>query len=202
MLTQVSLGIDYVEVRSKFTIVLTAKTFTKTLPPSTVTVQSTTVVSSTSTVVPPTVSITLSFSTTVPVTITSTFQATTTTTTTSTLIITSTSTGYDACATNNLLGPNYNGNIIEDLGSYLGAFSSSSTDSAYDCCVACLTSGNCDGTGYDTNSGTCYQINSQTCTNGQQSAGYFLYEPSNESGLSLVVSNSNCGYVIDGGVGY
>ncbi|KEQ73584.1 hypothetical protein M436DRAFT_63864 [Aureobasidium namibiae CBS 147.97] len=195
--------VDYVQVRSKITLVLTTKTSTKTLPSSTVTVTSYTVSTSTSTVVPPEVSTTSSFSTTVSTTTTATFQATTTTTTTTTLTVTSTLAGYDACATNNLLGPSYNGDIIDNESAAAGGYSTDpSATTAYDCCVSCLNSDTCSGTAFLTDGNLCLQITGATCTNVQQNAGSFYYEPSGQgTGDSYIVSNSNCGYLTDGGVG-
>jgi hypothetical protein len=181
VLTRISKGIDYVQVRSKITLVLTTETSTKTLPPATVIATSTAVLTSTSTVVPPDVSTTLSFSTTIPVTVTSTFQASTTTTTTTTLTVTSTTiTGYDACATNNLLGPSYNGDIIDNEYSSANGYALLSATTAYDCCVACITSDTCAGTAFQTDGNLCFQNTALTCTNGQQNVGYFTYEPSGQ----------------------
>ncbi|KAH0283937.1 hypothetical protein KCU62_g8648, partial [Aureobasidium sp. EXF-3399] len=46
------------------------------------------------------------------------------------------------------------------------------------------------------------RITGATCTNVQQNAGSFYYEPSGQgTGDSYIVSNSNCGYLTDGGVG-
>jgi hypothetical protein len=204
VLTRMLVGIDYVQVRSKVTVVITAKTSTKILPQSTATVTSTTVSTSTSTVVPSDVSKTLSFSTTIPVTVTTTFYTSPVVTTTTTFTVSSTLTGYAACATNNLLGPVYNGNIIDDVyfGGNIYDDSTTPTNSAYDCCVACLTSETCSGSSYETNSGTCYQYTARSCANGQIYGGSFTHESNGGSntGFSFVISNSNCGFIDDGGV--
>lgn len=73
---------------------------------------------------------------------------------------------------------------------------------AYDCCVRCVGLADCWGSGYT--AGTCVLLTSggqDTCV---QSAnkGFYVNEPLVKAvGLGWTVSNGQCGYFYDGGVG-
>lgn len=137
-------------------------------------------------------STTLSFSTTSVTTTTLTSTASTTTTTTNTVTLTSTSSYYAACATD---GPNYlsqiNGGYIDHDTGAAATYNQFSTDTAYDCCVSCFTSGSCIGSFFGVASGnapgTCYNLGANSCSSQSQNSGMSLKNYRNSS-CSLTIN--------------
>ncbi|KAF1994691.1 hypothetical protein P154DRAFT_539356 [Amniculicola lignicola CBS 123094] len=153
----------------------------------------------------PGASITSSFSTTITERFTTTKSKTETTTSTQTETSTSTVTSYDACATSNLLSTLSNGNFIagfynQGLGNP-STFTMQSEVSAYACCVACTTNSICTGSVFVSSPGTCMLLQNSGNTCGEQSSasGFYVSQPLVD--LPLTVSNGNCGYLWDGGLG-
>lgn len=103
---------------------------------------------STTTTLSSTVYVTYTVDTTMTVTVAASMTATVS-------VIAPTATYYAACASNNLLS-----NDPYDGGNLCSAYAVddtvvSTTDSAYDCCVACITADNCGGAYFTIADGTC-----------------------------------------------
>jgi len=168
----------------------TTRTRTAAAPTTTV---STTVIS-TSTVMPAaattiTITTTSSTSTTVSATVTSTFSTTTT------LVQPATATYYAACGPQNQVSQDLNGSgllITVDDGTANQLLAAAS---AYDCCVACITTLNCASSNYFPGVGdqSCELNIFDTCPANQGQQGY-IYSSGGTDGL--VVSNGLCGYAL------
>lgn len=189
------------QIRYTQVVIEIEPTSTTTLLPITTTVSSTTTSTSTLTVLAAKISTTLSFSTTVSVTLT--IQTTIAVTTSSDTYVTATSTttSYDACATSNILGPTviggyhlYDNYFTDTSASVL----SPTANSAYACCVACVTTTNCQYSAYATSYGICNIIVGTTCPAGQPLDGYF-YKTVGANEFEATYSNGLCGSVADGG---
>lgn len=126
---------------------------------------------------------------------------------TTTLTATSVSTYYAACATNNLLGPEFatpsgSGMYVEQLAAHdphASYINDVSVDNAYDCCVACFSNeylDNCQAAQY-LGSQTCTLVGGDAayCPNGKQGLAYSITTSTTYS--NVVVSNGPCGYVGD-----
>lgn len=169
------------------------KTTTSTAKRQTITKKRTSIITSTESVLPSPVSQTETFSTTSTITETSTSTAleTTTTSTTTTQTVGPTPTFYAACGPDNILSQ-YNGNTVDTLllADPLGSATLlPNTNSAYDCCVACLQTSGCAGSGYTP--GICFGLTADVQCNGGLSSGTFVARGS--SGGGFQVSNSGCG---------
>ena len=128
-------------------------------------------------------------------TLTSTSVSTSVTTTTITSTVAdvagATPTSYAACAANNIVS-SYNGSPIDQGNFFEGYVAALSSDSPYDCCVACQTYGGCGGTLFY--AGTCYLSNDAGTCDGSVVDAYFYAASGGFTGIS--VSNGPCGQQI------
>ncbi|KAI4233255.1 MAG: hypothetical protein LQ352_008270 [Teloschistes flavicans] len=132
-----------------------------------------------------------STSTIIPAPVTSTISATGTATTT-----------YAACGPTNIATTANGGHSISEVDGGVGNSASFvSVDSAYSCCVACITSSdNCRGFVYIGISGfECELINGNTCDPGVAFGGLQFKTDSSATDPGLPVGNGRCGIVQDGG---
>lgn len=176
-------------------------TSTTTLLPITTTVSSTTTSTSVLTVPAADVSTILSFSTTISVTLTVQTTIATTITSDTYVTATSTTTAYDACATSNILGPTVAGGYHLYDNYYTDSSASvlaPTANSAYACCVACVTTANCYYSAYASSYNICNILVGSTCPAGQPLEGYF-YKTVGTNAFEATYSNGLCGSVADGG---
>lgn len=114
-------------------------------------------------------------------------------TSTATVAATSTTTVYAACATGNILGPRLaSGQYVSGVSIY-EQYAASNATNAYDCCVACINSPNCDGAGFSPSHGGCILLpsNAGTCVSPQENGGAVNY---GSAVSDISVSNGLCGY--------
>ncbi|KAJ4244016.1 hypothetical protein NW762_014629 [Fusarium torreyae] len=167
----------------------TTPTTTITLPTITSTVRASTTTVVTSTASPPDASTTITTSSTVTVmtTTTSTLTSITTSTSTSTSIAPAQTT-YAACSANNLVNSANGGHAIEQL--FLsGPLVQANVGTAYDCCVSCMQTTNCVGSGFA--GGQCNMVVGTTCDATSQDQGGF--GTADNTDLFLTISNGPCG---------
>lgn len=161
-------GVETIYLQDTITITVTGQPQTSTILPSTTAINTdTTTVTTTSDVVPPDASTTLSFTET-DTSVATTAATTTAFTTISTETLTATSTVdyYAACASNNLLGPNYQDQVIWNEFTTLD-YITIYTDNAYDCCVSCITSDTCAGSFWSVTgalNGDCELFQTDSCS--------------------------------------
>lgn len=208
------LGENSVEIEEVIVYIAVGDVITSTLAPLTVQTTTTTTLTTTTTVVPPDVSTTESFSTTSIITdYTTLFPATVTTTSTDTVVVSSTTSMYAACASTNLavspLSAEYGilaGEYVQYIGwGELPLYSSTSlgTDTAYDCCVLCLTDPNCAfGAWAEPSglySGLCWVIDTEICDqpfNAGTGTAYMTTHGGEEyDSQDMTVFNGNCGTI-------
>ncbi|KAL8952146.1 MAG: hypothetical protein Q9222_001923 [Ikaeria aurantiellina] len=190
-------------VRTQYVkLIIFAKPFyrTTTIPAATSTATTKKTMTSVSTIVPPSVTETESFSTTVATTTTFTSSITETTSITETIEASITVTSYAACASQNILGPQIEGNRnILGVGANDGSPSRIQDvqpgTNAYDCCVTCVTSSqNCQYSVFIPTYGLCGRIlNTDTCPGPSFDAGgLYLVESEKGDPSGYVISNGPC----------
>ncbi|KAL8660463.1 MAG: hypothetical protein Q9202_006544 [Teloschistes flavicans] len=167
-------------------------------------VYSTVTYTSTSTIIPAPVTSTISATvSTILTTSTATTTTTTTTITSTTTIQGTATTTYAACGPSNIATTANGGHSISEVDGGVGNSASFvSVDSAYSCCVACITSSdNCRGFVYIGISGfECELINGNTCDPGVAFGGLQFKTDSWATDPGLPVGNGRCGIVQDGGM--
>lgn len=180
-------------VRTKTATSTRYVTSTVKLPGLTITKKRTSTITTTTSVLPVPASTTTTLSTTATITgtITSTAQVTTTTTTTSTNVAGPTPIFYAACGADNLVSE-VNGQIVDTLifADPAGSATVLQAGSPYDCCVACLMTDNCAGSGFTP--GICFGLTPDNGCAGDKSSGTFQVGPGS-SGSGFTISNSKCG---------
>ncbi|KAI4100634.1 MAG: hypothetical protein L6R37_005346 [Teloschistes peruensis] len=199
--------VRYIKVRITVKLIIIKPTVTKTAAAaSTSTSIVSKTVTSTSIIIPPGVTSTVTQST------TSTTTSTTTTTASSAVLISSTetvtqvstTTSYAACATNNLLGPSLdNGKTVFGPYGYPDQASQQILDnsnSAYDCCVRCITTSNCYVSSYAVGDNVCSNVIAgpgEVCDPNQVAARIFENGDPPQS-YSPTLSNGYCGQFVEG----
>ncbi|MCJ1404705.1 hypothetical protein MMC11_007931 [Xylographa trunciseda] len=103
---------------------------------------------------------------------------------------------YPQCAPSNLIG-SYNGvGIIQIVAST--SITIAAAQSAYDCCVECLTKPSCGAAGYSSSVSQCYLIgNGGTCSASHQD-GVFNTASTEAPNGGIIVSNTPCGKLVFG----
>ncbi|OJJ42253.1 hypothetical protein ASPZODRAFT_1502396 [Penicilliopsis zonata CBS 506.65] len=190
-------------IKTTTTETVTAAASTVTAASETSTVSTTSTITSSTTMVAEEVSTTLSYSTTSTITETSTAPAVTSTVTATTTVTAAVSTTsvYGACATDNLAGAPLSslfgslaGEYIQNIyaTTFAETLSSSSSASAYDCCVSCQENSACMYSAwYDS---YCYIVTSSVCSVSTYYGTADLVSSSATWGY--VVSNGNCARVV------
>ncbi|KAL9030553.1 MAG: hypothetical protein Q9196_001341 [Gyalolechia fulgens] len=190
----------------KMIIFVKSRHTTTTIRASTTTATSTETITSTSTIVPARVTETKSFSTTCTTTTTLTSSATVVSSTTELVTASTTITSYAACATDNILGPKVDkdlviADVIDDRSNPLAPGTTEQmllTDSAYDCCVTCFTSQNCQHSEYYSYNFCGLLLNPTVCLGQDVVAGKLVLESEEERPpeWGVAVSNGPCGKVV------
>ena len=112
-------------------------------------------------------------------------------------------TSYDACSSANIIDHANGGHTIVEVDGGVGNSASFvSTGSAYDCCVACITSSdNCRGFVYIGISGfECELITGNTCDPGVAYGGeQFKTDATDTNSPGLPIGNGRCGIIANGG---
>ncbi|KAL9584700.1 MAG: hypothetical protein Q9212_001956 [Teloschistes hypoglaucus] len=195
--------VRYIKVRITVKLIIIKPTVTTTAAASTSTSTVAKTVTSTSTIIPPGVTSTVTQSTT--------STTTSTTTTTSAVLISSTETvtqvsttsSYAACATNNLLGPSLdNGKTVFGPYGYPDQATQQTfnENSAYDCCVRCITTPNCYVSSYAVGDKVCSNVIAgpgEECDPNQ--IGARIFENGNPpQSYSPTLSNGYCGKFVEG----
>jgi len=190
---------DTIQVHYTETIIFIEPTITKTVPGPTVTSITTATSISTSTVLLEDASVTLSFVATSTDTVSVQTTSYVTTVSVDTQTFTSTSSVYAACATSNMLGPEINGgDHLYQYSPNTGTPTDADVTSAYDCCVACITTDNCLFGVFSTTENICEYVVGASCPAGNPSEGFFdktstanVYETTYFNGLCGSVSDEN-----------
>jgi hypothetical protein len=104
-----------------------------------------------------------------------------------------TPTTYGMCEANNFAST-YDGQTIDFIGFTSGVASSTSTDTAYDCCVLCATTPDCGGTTFI--DGSCYLSGDAGTCDGSRAAAIFATDPADTNPDGFAVSNGPCGQYV------
>ncbi|KAJ5384474.1 hypothetical protein N7517_002385 [Penicillium concentricum] len=183
------------------TIIGSPVTSTAATPTTRVTIINT--ITSSSVIVPSDVSTTLSFSATSTITETTSTPAETTTVTSTTTVLagTTTTSFYAACATNNIAGSPLSSDYGPFAGKYIYALEVShvpgqnlgvgNTDSAYHCCVTCITDPTCAFSYYYGPLSYCYVTTGSTCSAGSNYGTAYVHDDPSD----VQISNGYCGHV-------
>ncbi|KAI4199826.1 MAG: hypothetical protein LQ350_004356 [Teloschistes chrysophthalmus] len=201
--TSVICGALVETVTTKTTTRTASTTNTITAATPTSFVYSTVTSTSTSTIIPAPVTSTISA--TVATTITTSTATTTTTTTTitsTTTVLGTATTSYAACGPSNIATTANGGHTISEVDGGVGNSASFvSVDSAYSCCVACITSSdNCRGFVYIGIAGfECELLTGNTCDPGVAFGGLMFRTDPYAMDQGIPVGNGRCGIVQNGG---
>jgi len=214
-------GVRNTKIHTSLTSVFAGNTKTITATPSLVVIYTTRTITTTITLQQSTATTTLTTSTIEYATLSTTLPASTISLIdTTTLIITTSTTSYAACYTPNLLGPILRHTSLEPaqhitnvVFSQIGVQSVNTlaTNSAYECCVACVTTDGCAYGAWSVNvdtfpavQHTCFGLfigadGEGVCGKQSEQPGLFVHEPGLMDGYEMVVYNG-CGFLWDGGL--